>query len=223
MKIYSTSDSDQAAYESFAPYVGKDIWVKCENKYDHKLTYFKIKYIEQDNWGGYTINAYYTDNPNVFNYYSGWFDITAGTGWKPVSPVETYTTEELFGVNASDNEKILNKILGKPVWVQVRLSPDVSRYYKGESEYVQILRIGAYGRFEALSIPSNSLDPEMCIYADEEPSATIEEVEFLPFDVALVTPIEMITEAEVNEILEENDHSYWDYLGEYDNLGDDQE
>ncbi len=218
MRIYGNTLEGEAQNAVFNQCMQQTLWVKCENlayKYHggHKYIYILPRSLQKDNWGGDRVNGYYVGTRSDtfesghprFDYECGWFDISTGTGIRVSDPVETFTTEELFGIDRGADLMLLEKISQKPYWVLVQ-GPIVG------TVYLRVLNIQG-------DIADVMVIPEPCVFLNDSgmcntpPSESFKTIRVDLKDITVVQPTSVLTDSELNDAVDESDRFYW---GDYE-------
>ena len=125
MRIYS-SDNTQPNSDSywFDEYVGKDVWVRCQNsvKYSSYIRELYVRFLSYSHRQGYvSLNAVEVDDIDDTNPIYQGINIFPDDMFSPVEPLVVYTTQELFpdSEDTSDNLQIFNRFCGKEFWIHV--------------------------------------------------------------------------------------------------------
>ena len=246
MKIYAaTLPVNDIPADWYEPYVGQDLWVKCKRTYnsdtgsEYWFRFLDIDYQYADGTtrGNNQIIATYNEvsdwalnNPNdtLYSRARGTADLPkldTNSGYLstiiPVIPLQVKSSEELFGLvghQFENNE--LNKYVGKNIWVKV---VDKASLYDIDDEFY--INIDAkqgntikYSSIEAYYIE----DIETCGDTFGPPSeAIVSNYNTASLDqFALVTPIELLTDEDMQDMLDECDR-YWEEHNQEDMDEDD--
>lgn len=215
MRIYGNTLEGEAQNAVFNQCMQQKLWVKCENlayKYHGGYRYFYVMplALKTDNWGGMCVRGYrvransdnFESGHPRFDYDCGWFEISTGTGIRVSDPVETFTTEELFGIDRGADLMLLEKISQKPYWVLVQ-GPIVGIVY------IRVLNIQGASA-DVISIP------EPCVFLNESgvcdtpPSESFKTIGVNLKDITVVQPTSVLTDSELNDAVDESDRFYWE-------------
>lgn len=134
-----------------------------------------------------------------FDYRAGKFFI--GTNFVVAEPLTTFTKEELFGLDTENSRNTFMRFEGKDVWVLVS-GPNIGWLY------IKVIDTSDPEVLYANTIPDDCVHFEEGSFSEYCPSEMFEE-EFIPWsEVQLYHPIDILTDVEILELLNESDEIY---------------
>ena len=237
MKIYANDYAD-TVHTPFDQYIGKNVWVTCYLQGATDDNYDYVRFLSKEVRGphkpefvrvsvdriGYRQLEAYRENPKLF-YGTDYNPVRARNladqdvyginAFRLTTPVEVYTTEELFGfTDYTFGNPVIDRFVGKPIWVLA--DKDGMGTY-----YVQILE--KHGDV----VNCNIIDPN---YLDEDyeydywdscPDDWITNVTMHVDSLKVVEPLYVLSDEEVQEAYDRSSAIYEE--GYYANEGDEEE
>ena len=202
MKIYA----DNNTKTPFDEYIGKEIWVLCdyvETSSAYRSYVRFLKKVVQQSYTLFYVNVIFTstfDREDNDTLLSMSFDttVTLAKNIRPIEPFTTFTTQQLFPNYAFKSARSrFDEFIGQPVWIKI------SNFEMG-TLYVKIL-----DRNKNV-VTCESIDSE---YVDDfeyddqfrSPSTYVDDFCFQIDGFEICNPLEILTDDEMQEILEYND------------------
>ena len=195
----------------FEQYLGQDVWIKCEGKYNHHVVFVRPHSINSNGWGDFRVSGDYvsTDEISHFTYRPGWLDISVGTGWAVVDPLEVYTTAELFDLNFDYNQKVFDKFKGTSYWFLIT-APEYSRRgnYYVQCTFDSVGRISAVPENQVTNFSLETADT----YVPPENSPSMFKISL--DNIKVSDPLEVLSDEELREMLEQNQQLWEEWFGD---------
>ena len=195
----------------FEQYLGQDVWIKCENKYNHNVVFVRPHSISSNGWGGFCVASDHASANEIsqFTYKCSRIDISVGTGEAVVDPLEVYTTAELFDLNFDYNQKVFDKFKGTSYWFLIA----VPEYAHRGNYYVQCT-FDSIGRI--LAVPENQVTnfslETADTYVPPEHSPSMFKISL--DNIKVSDPLEVLSDEELREMLEQNQQLWEEWFGD---------
>lgn len=218
MKIYAANTA-----QDFDKYVGKDIWVKCYFAFNPEsqmwARFISNIFTSDSGVSGYlcdTVSDWALNNPNSTIYtgrnrpFVDYGHVIYSDQTKLAYPIETKSTEELFSlVDYTFENNAFDRFVGKNLWIKAyKEAADKNlpyEYYINiESKEGNVIN---YSQVDASYIDNI----ELCEDSWGPPSESIMESHRTSFtDIwGLCDPLEVLTDNEMNDLIDECDQ-YWE-------------
>lgn len=219
MKIYGSTFTIDDQIQILEDCKTRGLWVRCDNLLiknfgwsGSDVLYILPEIIESD-YHSHSDNrlvprvrgryAYADDfELPVYGFTSDtqWFYLGENEGFCISNPVATYTTEELFGIDAESTQAMFKRFQGKPYWI-LATGP-----YIGYT-YIKVLEITPKYLY-ADTISDEYVHYERDSFSEYPPSE-MSETQTISWDnIQLYQPINILSEDEMNEMLAESDSLY---------------
>lgn len=222
MNIFCNNIHESEA--TISDFLGKNIWVFCR-VYGHISYWAYVRFVRK----GVRLYDCNILPESDIGHYSGVGELGISSIFiETISisrPLETKTTEELFGEDiAAHNIEIFKRFENKPYWIYVTtesLSDWWYSYYITVDKLDGIVVEGRVYKDFHVDLYESVVTPEDVKYEDY-PSEMYEHVIMAVDNFRIKEPLDLLSNTEVREMLNDNDYLYEAMLAE-NNVEDDEE